>query len=73
MKLHIKKFVMVKENVTPGVLKASHQRFWQYIKDKALRVMWEDKDTVGVVDEGGEQHDIPKSLVHPVSKEALVG
>lgn len=69
----IKKFVMVNENVTPGMLKASHRQYWHQIKDKPLRVVWEDKTTVHVKDEAEDEHDIPKYMVQTVKKGELVG
>ena len=52
--LKIKKYVRVMDHITPGMVNATHRRFWDYVKDKALRVLWEDKTEVHVRDEEGE-------------------
>ncbi len=69
--LNMKRFVLVKEHVTPTALQISHHRFWAYVKDKALRVLWEDKESVCVRDDDGEQHTISKQLVEPLNRKEV--
>jgi hypothetical protein len=74
MRVHIKKFVMVKDTITPGQVNATHRRFWDYIKGKPLRVLVEDKTEVIVRAEDGEQYNLKKEFVEVVDpREAIVG
>lgn len=66
----------VKDDVTPMKVNATHRRFWHYIKDKALRVIQEDKTEYMVADEEGEQYRIRKEFAEVITskpKEATLG
>lgn len=70
--LRIKKYVKVKESVTPMMVNADHRRFWDHIKDKPLRVLVEDKSEVMVRAEDGEQYNIKKELVEVINPREAV-
>lgn len=71
----VKKYVVVKDEITPGQLMATHKRFWENIKDKPLRVLSEDKTEYGVQDVDGNVFNVKKIhadvVVNP--KEVPVG
>lgn len=74
MNFKVKKFIRVKEDVAPAMLRASLKRFWDYIKGKQLQVMWEDKSEYHVIDAERTEYNIPKDLCEVVEpKEVPVG
>lgn len=68
-----KKFVMLKENVTLAMVKATHNQFWYKLKEKPLRVLTEDKSEVTVRDADGEQYSFPKHLVNTLTPAEING
>lgn len=62
-----KRYVQLKEHVTAAALQISPQRFHAYVKDKALRVLAEDRHSVQVMDADGEHHTIDKLHIQAVT------